>query len=108
MIARIWHGAAEGGQAEAYRRHFATRVVPHLKELAGHQGAYLLERAVGGEVEFTAVTLWESMDRILAFTGPDPSVAIVEPAARAVLVRFDEFATHYEAASFPVGSASVP
>jgi hypothetical protein len=82
--------------------------VAHLNELPSHRGAYLLERTVGDEVEFTAMTLWDSMATILSFTGLDPSVAVVEPAARAVLARFDKVATHYEAAAFPAGHASAP
>jgi heme-degrading monooxygenase HmoA len=83
-------------------------VLPHLRGQPGHRGAYLLERAVGGEVEFTAMTLWDSMEVIRSFTGRDPTVAVVEPAARTMLASFDEFATRYEAAAFPMGWASTP
>ena len=73
-------------------------VFPSLTELAGHRGAWLLRREAGGRTEFLAVTLWESRQSIEAFAGPDIDKAIVEPEARAVLVAFDDFATHYEVA----------
>lgn len=98
MIARLWRGAAAIAKADAYHRHFTMTVVPHLRNIAGHRGAWLLRRETAGEVEFLAVTLWESMAAIRAFTGPDIDGAIVEPEARAVLSRFDDAATHYDIA----------
>jgi hypothetical protein len=41
-----------------------------------------------GNVEFLAVTLWESIDSVRAFSGQDPNVAIVEPEGRAALASF--------------------
>ena len=37
-----------------------------------------------------------SWDAVKAFAGPNWEVSVVPPAARAVLARFDEKATHYE------------
>jgi heme-degrading monooxygenase HmoA len=96
MIARIWRGVAASTKADAYRHHFITTVAPHLEEMEGHKGAYLLRRDVEGQVEFLAVTLWDSIETITQFTGPDPAVAIVEPEGRAALSTFDDFASHYE------------
>jgi heme-degrading monooxygenase HmoA len=98
MIARLWRGAANGGNAALYRTHFNEAVLPHLRGLAGFGGAWLLQRQADGETEFLAVTLWTSTEAIAAFTGPDIEVAVVEPEARAVLVRADDFATHFEVA----------
>jgi hypothetical protein len=72
--------------------------VPHLAALAGHRGAYLLRRESEGQVEFLAVTLWDSLDAVTAFAGPNPEVAVVGPDARAVLTEFDDLARHYEVA----------
>jgi heme-degrading monooxygenase HmoA len=96
MIARIWRGQAPPTKAAAYYRHFTANVVPHLKEISGYKGAYLLRRAVEGNVEFIALTLWESIESIKGFAGPNPDMAIVEPEARAVLSSFDEFVNQYE------------
>ncbi len=111
MIARTWRGRAARATADAYCRHFAESVMPHLAAIPGHRGAYLLRReSDGGNVEFLAVTLWESMETIKAFAGPDPEVAVVEPEARAVLADFDGFARHYEVVcrKDPVGEAAAP
>lgn len=98
MIARLWRGRAKGANAAAYLRHFAETVMPELKALAGHQGAWLLRREVEGETEFLAITLWESRQSIEAFAGANIDVAIVEPGVRAALSNFDDFARHYEVA----------
>jgi hypothetical protein len=55
MIARIWRGTATAAKADDYYHHFTTKVAPHLKEIAGHQGAYLLRREAGEKVEFDRV-----------------------------------------------------
>ena len=98
MIARTWRGRATAANAPAYVKHFTETVVPQLKTLPGHRGAYLLRRETGDEVELVALTLWESRASIEAFAGQDIGRAHVEPQARAVLTSFDESADHYEVA----------
>ena len=99
MIVRIWRGRAPlGAKAAAYHAHVTATVFPQLQTLAGHRGAWLLRREVGGEVEFLAVTFWESLDSIRSFASDDIDTAIVEPEARAVLSGFDDLARHYELA----------
>jgi heme-degrading monooxygenase HmoA len=98
MIARTWFGLADAAQADDYQRHFTSGAVPHLKEIPGFQGAQLLRRETGGQIEFLAITFWDSIETIKAFSGPDPNTAIVEPEGRAALTTFDDFAKHYEVA----------
>jgi heme-degrading monooxygenase HmoA len=102
MIARTWRGTATAAKADAYYRHFTTAVAPHLKEIEGHRGAYLLQRDIDGQVEFVAVTMWDSIQTIKKFAGPKPEIAIVEREGRAALSAFDNFATHYEVAYYSV------
>jgi heme-degrading monooxygenase HmoA len=108
MIARLWRGVAVAGNADAYQRHATTKVFPALREIAGHRGAYLLKRTVGGRTEFLAVTLWDSIDAVRAFAGDDPETAVVEPEARAVLAEFDDFARHYEVADDGLSGSPSP
>lgn len=96
MIARTWRGTATIEKADAYSQHFTTKVVPHLEDIAGHRGAYLLRREADGQVEFLAVTLWDSIETVKGFAGPNPEAAIVEPEGRSALREFDDFARHYE------------
>jgi len=106
MIARTWHGRATVAKADAYYRHFTATVAPQLKQIDGHRGAYLLRREVDGQVEFLAITLWDSIETIKAFAGSNPDVAIVEPEGRAALTTFDDVARHYEVDYQPYGASS--
>jgi heme-degrading monooxygenase HmoA len=96
MIARIWRGQATTENAPRYQEHATRYVFPSIADLPGYRGAYLLSRETQGEVEFLAVTLWDSIDAVKGFAGKNPEIAVVEPEARAVLSQFDDFACHYE------------
>lgn len=96
MIARVWHGWSSVGNADAYQRHFETTVLPNLRQVAGFRAAQLWRRHEAGEIEFAAVTTWDSVDAIRAFAGADYERAVVEPEARRVLTRFDERVSHYQ------------
>lgn len=100
MIVRMWRGQATVANAEAYERFVTTKVFAALPAISGHRGAYLLKRAIdrSGEVEFIAVTLWESLASIRGFAGDDIGRAVVEPEARAVLSSFDDVVRHFELA----------
>jgi len=99
LIVRTWYGrAANAANADAYTRHLEQSVFPKLGQIAGHRGAYLLRRDLDGHVEFLVLTMWESMDAVRAFAGDNPRIAVVEPAARAVLAEYDTTVNHYEVA----------
>ncbi len=97
-IVRLWRGQATPENADAYERHLTRTVFPSLRKIPGYRGAHVLRREVDGGVEFVVATSWDSMDAVRAFAGPDPERAVVEPAATAVLVEFDDFVRHYRVA----------
>jgi len=96
VIARIWQGWASAATADDYQRHYESEVAGHLQQVAGFRGARLLRRADGDETLFTSITLFESMDDVRAFAGDDADRAVVEPAARQALTRWDERVTHHD------------
>lgn len=96
MIARQWRAWAVPPNDARSVEHFETAVVPHLREIPGCLGAQLLRHQVEGEVELIAISYYESLEAVRAFAGHDLERAVVEPAARAVLARFDERCTHFE------------
>ncbi|HEX3235247.1 MAG TPA: antibiotic biosynthesis monooxygenase [Gemmatimonadales bacterium] len=101
MVVRTWRGYGAATEAQAYPDHLLQSVKPKLEQLAGYRGLYLLRRRDSEEVEFLVLTLWESMDAIRAFAGEQPERAVVEPEARAALVRFDQMVHHYEVLASP-------
>jgi hypothetical protein len=56
----------------------------------------VLRRAVGAEIEFTAITQFESVEAVKRFTGGDYEAAHVAPRARELLVRFDARCQHFD------------
>ena len=95
MIARMWRGETTRDNADSYYHHLTGKVMPLLNGIRGHRGAYVFRRDLDARVEFVVITLWESMQAVREFAGNTPDVAVVEPAARAVLTDFDEFVRHY-------------
>jgi heme-degrading monooxygenase HmoA len=96
VIARMWKGWAPVEQADAYDRHYRSEVRERLEEVPGFVEARLLRRTVDGEVELVSLTLWEDLDAVRAFAGSDYETAVVAPAARQVLTRYDPTVTHYD------------
>jgi hypothetical protein len=95
---RYWRGWTTPENADAYQRVVRETVLPGIaaRELDGYHGAYLLRRALAGEVEFATIMLFDSLDDVRAFMGEDYETAHVPPAAREVLARFDERSAHFD------------
>jgi heme-degrading monooxygenase HmoA len=96
MITRFWRGWTSQENASAYETLLRTTVLPGIHRIAGYRGAWLLRRDVPEGVEFVTLTLWETLDAVRSFAGDDPELAVVPPAARQLLARFDERSVHYE------------
>ncbi|MFC7620198.1 antibiotic biosynthesis monooxygenase family protein [Microlunatus sp. GCM10028923] len=99
MIARIWSGWAPAASADDYQRHYTSAVREHLAEVPGFRGARLLRRQVGDEVQFTSITYFDDLDAVRGFAGAGYQQAVVEPAARRALSRWDETVSHHEVAA---------
>jgi heme-degrading monooxygenase HmoA len=99
MIARVWRGYTPPESADAYESMLKPELLPGLSTKPGFRGSYLLRRALDGEVEFTTIILWDSVDAIRALTGPDYETAVVPEERRKHLSRYDAKATHYEVVS---------
>ncbi len=96
MISRVWHGWTRREDADAYERMLRSTILPGIHRVAGYRGADLLRRDGGDEVEFVTVTLFDSMDAVRAFAGPDYEKAVIHADARSLLTRYDEQSAHYE------------
>jgi hypothetical protein len=97
MICRIWHGWTTPENAAAYERLLRTEVFAGIarRAIAGYRGIQLLRRDLATEVEFVTVMWFDSLAAVRAFAGEDHEAAVVPPAARALLSRFDERSAHY-------------
>lgn len=98
MICRLWRGWTTPENADAYERIVSEEVLPEIqrRNVPGYNGAYLLRRDVGDEVEFATIMQFESIEAVRAFAGDDYETAYVPSDARVVLARFDETSAHFE------------
>ncbi len=99
MIARVWHGYTKPEYADAYEAMLKPELLPGISKVKGHAGSYLLRRAVGAEVEFMTIMLWDSLESIRAVAGPDYESAVVPEERRKYLAHYDAKSVHYEIAS---------
>jgi heme-degrading monooxygenase HmoA len=98
MISRVWHGWTTPANADAYEALLTSEIFPGIesRRIGGFRGTQLLRRAVEDGVEFVTLMWFDSMESVRAFAGDDPEVAVVPPAARELLSRFDARSQHYE------------
>ena len=98
MIARIWHGWTSPAQADAYENLLRHEIFEGIsgRKLPGFTGIDLLRRAAADEVEFITIMWFESLDAVRSFAGEDFETAVVPPAARALLKRFDARSAHFD------------
>jgi heme-degrading monooxygenase HmoA len=95
MIARHWRGWTAPQNADAYQELLSGTVLPGLKKISGYRGGYVLRRDVAEEVEFVVVNLFDSIEAVHQFAGPDHTVAQFEPEAKRLLARVEPLAVHY-------------
>ncbi|MGQ0737323.1 MAG: antibiotic biosynthesis monooxygenase [Acidobacteriota bacterium] len=98
MISRIWHGWTTPANADAYETLLKQEIFEGIvsRRIEGFAGINLLRRSDGDEVEFVTIMWFDSVDAVRAFAGDDYEVAVVPPAARQLLSRFDQRSAHYE------------
>jgi len=96
MIARHWRGWTKPEDADAYERLLRETVLPSLKSIEGYRGGYVLRMNEPDEAEFVVVNLFESLEAVRRFAGPDYGVAVFEPEARRLLSKVEPIARHYE------------
>ena len=99
VIARIWHGWTKREDAAGYESHLKPELLPGLSKVAGFQRSYLLRRAVGDEVEFMTIILWDSTEAIRTVAGADYETAVIPEERQKYLLRFDAKAEHFEVVS---------
>lgn len=99
MVVRVWKGYGTAEGVDRYcREHFATTVLPMLQGIPGFRGANVLVRPVDEEVHMVVATVWDSIEHVVKFAGPDYDQAVVEPIVDDLLARFDDRVAHFTVA----------
>jgi hypothetical protein len=98
MILRLWRGRTTRANADAYETLIRSTIFPGILA-RGIEGLFRLDlylHTAEAETEFMTLMWFTDHDAIVRFAGPEWETAVVPPAARALLSRFDEKAAHYE------------
>ena len=96
MIGRIWRGRTPESQSEEYFEYLKKTGIEQYGATKGNRGVYVLRRTEKGAAEFLLLTLWESMDAIKEFAGPNPELAVYYPEDKEYLLELEPHVEHYE------------
>lgn len=95
-IARIWRGRTASSNAGAYADNVQKTGVEAHRGSSGNLGDFVLRRAAGDEAEFLVISLWDSMESVERYAGPDPERAVYYPEDEGHLLELEPKVRHYE------------
>ncbi len=96
MMARIWSGRTHESKAESYLSYLKKTGVKEYRSTKGNRGVYVLRRTIDGNVEFTLISLWDSMEAIRRFAGPDVERAVYYPEDKDFLLELEPKVSHFQ------------
>jgi len=100
MIMRIWHGATKTSRSDDFFNYLMKTGVPWYLSLVGNRGVIVLRRTEEEKSEFLLLSLWDSMESIKRFAGPDIDKAIYNFSEdRDYLIELESEVAHYEVLS---------
>ena len=101
MLARIWRGKVLAEKNEAYLQYLHKTGLQEYQATEGNLGVYILRRTEAGVTEFLVISMWESMDAIRRFAGPEPEKPVHYPEDKDFLLEFEPKVVHYEVEAHP-------
>ena len=96
MIARIWHGRTPDSLGEEYFDYIKRTGVRALRASEGNRWVYVLKRVENGVSEFGLITLWDSLEAIKKFAGPDFEKAVYFPDDEKYLLELEPCVRHFD------------
>ena len=101
MIARIWKGVTSQAKADECFEYCSQTGIPDLRATAGNRGVYFFRRVQNGRAHFLLISLWDSLEAIREFAGPDIEKAHYYPRDKELLEELEPFVDHYEVLTHP-------
>jgi heme-degrading monooxygenase HmoA len=98
MIARLWHGSTPVSRSQAYLDFLLKTGVPDYRKIPGNRGVQILLRKEDDVAHFLLVSLWDSMEAVGRFAGPDVDRAKYYPEDPQFLLELEPNVVHYEVA----------
>ena len=99
MIARWWRGWTRADEIKRYVEYVTGTGVRALVSTPGNFGVCILTRVDGHRAEIVVMSLWESLEHVRAFAGPDVARAVFYPEDDRFLVDRDWSVSHYDVAA---------
>jgi len=96
MIARIWRGTTAADRAQEYLVYLRKTGLADYASTPGNRGVQVLLRTRDDRTLFTVISLWDSLEAIKGFAGPDPEVAHYYPEDDEYLLDREPTVEHHE------------
>jgi hypothetical protein len=95
-VFRVWTFWIHAHLREECQAHLESTVLKSMNAAPGNERAAALFRDMGdGTTEVVVASLWESMDMIRQYTGPDDLEPTIDPADRKKLFDREPTVCHY-------------
>jgi heme-degrading monooxygenase HmoA len=79
MIARMWQGRTRPGMGKQYMSYLEQTGLKEYRATEGLKDVLVLTREIDDVTEYVLITLWEDMEAIRRFAGPEPERAVYYP-----------------------------
>jgi heme-degrading monooxygenase HmoA len=96
LIGRVWKGRTSAARADEYQRYLNANGISTILATKGNRGVTVMRRQVGDAVEFTVLSVWESMEAVRDFAGADYRKAVILPRDREFLLSVEPEVEHFE------------
>jgi len=97
VIARIWTGATRKGDADYYQSYMQREAMPGYADVNGNRGVLMLRRdRDDSHTEFVMITLWDDLESVKSFAGPNADQAVFYAEDEELLAERDLVVRHYD------------
>lgn len=97
MIARIWTGATRSDDADYYESYMQREAMPGYADVKGNRGVLMLRRDRGdNHTEFVMITLWDDLESVKSFAGPNADQAVFYAEDERLLAERELVVRHYD------------
>lgn len=96
LVGRVWKGRTSAAKADEYQRYLDANGISMILSTPGNRGVTVMRRDVGEAVEFTVLSVWDSMQAVRNFAGADYQKAVILPRDREFLLTVEPDVQHFE------------
>jgi heme-degrading monooxygenase HmoA len=95
-IMRLWHGEVATDKADEYEKFMVERAAPDYSSVDGLLGLSFQRKNEETKAHFLLVTMWDSIESIRQFAGPEPDLAKYYPEDEGFLLEKEKYVSMYD------------